>query len=178
MDIPVHNQILWHACRSANKRLGKNENAKDAPLLYFPSFFRGSWCNDTNQVSEMLGGKQFPQQFFQTLWKVDKEEIFNEIGSYAGQNLRDAMDSPAVFDPSYDFLYDVGIYTPSDHLDIPGNVPSEPSTVQTLLTEVVYDGIYKKAATRLYSAFGTGERTKPAELSGVGRAQRRGEQYG
>ena len=52
MDLPVHDEILWHACVKANAALGGD--AASDPRLAFPYLVRGSWMNDMNQVSPLL----------------------------------------------------------------------------------------------------------------------------
>src|SRR5688572_18217393 len=49
MDLPIHDAILWKACLVAKERLGPD--AIGDPRHFFPLLVRGSWVNDTNQVT-------------------------------------------------------------------------------------------------------------------------------
>jgi hypothetical protein len=51
MDLTVHNQILWHACVEARRRLKlRNElSLENDPTTYFPYLVGGNWITDMNQ---------------------------------------------------------------------------------------------------------------------------------
>jgi hypothetical protein len=58
MDLPVHNQILWHACVEAERRLGDNKIG--SPTACYPYLVCGSWMNDMNQstiFTDFIGTK-------------------------------------------------------------------------------------------------------------------------
>src|SRR5262245_48979526 len=81
MDLPVHDEILWHACVLASRKLDGASRIGD-PRLAFPFLVRGSWMNDTNQVSPLLDMTKSAdlsldhRALFKGLWKLNLEDQF------------------------------------------------------------------------------------------------------
>lgn len=183
MDLSIHNQILWHACRRATQKLQLGAENPRSPLLHFPRLVRGGWINDMNQASCFFdftgapgGYKQFPEEFFRQLWACDQKELFNELTTQMSANFATA--AAAKMEPLQAALYDVGKYDPADHLD---ELPVEPGNVnhrfeanaESGLTPAVHRAIYKVAATRLYTAMSEGgvdRRLSTEKLTLLGRA--------
>ena len=120
MDIPVHNQILWEACALARERLGGAWIAD--PSAYFPLLARGSWMNDTNQVTvfsdalRKLAPKVGPpmKQLLQALWQLERREIIEKM---RGVDLGLGTKAEAVSATATD-IDAFGKYDRFDHLDV------------------------------------------------------------
>jgi len=129
MDLPVHDQILWQACLAARARLKAEERIAD-PVHYFPLLVRGSWFNDTCQVSPFtdLLTKPPPDPaksygftpgdvsaaFFDAYWSQELDRVIARLGRYDGQAAVKASQLAIELQNAADF----GQYLSHDHLDV------------------------------------------------------------
>jgi hypothetical protein len=128
MDLPIHDEILWHACVKARQALGSN--AAMDPLLAFPYLVRGSWMNDMNQVSPLLdkaNPKDLGEQqitLFHGLWKLELAELFEAPTRLkAMAHSGDLLNARAQFLGAPQQINGFGKYDARDHLDVEANEP-------------------------------------------------------
>lgn len=128
MDLPIHDEILWHGCVKAHQALG-TDSVMD-PRLAFPYLVRGSWMNDMNQVSPLLdktrkvdlGAQQVT--LFHGLWKLELADLFaapTRLQSMAHSNELVAARAEYLGAPQH--VNGFGKYNRLDHLDVVDNAP-------------------------------------------------------
>ncbi len=128
MDLPVHDDILWHACVLASRRLDGASRIGD-PRLAFPFLVRGSWMNDTNQVSPFLERNKTAdlsleqRALFRGLWRLSLEDLFERARSKTdGFVLLTEQKKIMQLDPENTDGF--GVYLRHDHLDIVTDQPA------------------------------------------------------
>ncbi len=189
MDLPVHNQILWHACLLAKERLGGDAIAD--PLHFFPLMVRGSWYNDTNQVTPFtdllapapnaaldpyrqgaLG--DVPKQFFHTYWGGESKRLLARLEGYDANIAKAAKVHCDKLTGADDF----GKYSPFDHMDVileedavreydPARI--EKSRIAKTVTESLDSATTRLSASSTRPAT-LENRTAPGSCSALGRA--------
>jgi hypothetical protein len=125
VDLPIHDQILWQACVLAETRL--NGKYLDRPTKYFPLLSRGSWLNDTNQVSCFTDFFSKPQSgkytaavddrthsFFVKYWEQKTDEVIGRLARRDAALAADALKLCKQLTSATDF----GTYTNHDHMDV------------------------------------------------------------
>lgn len=126
MDLAIHNDILWQGCVLAERRL-RNQNPIGDPRLFFPYLVRGSWMNDTNQVSPLLDLNTRvdvdanQRVLFHGLWKLSLEDLFVRISSFADGGVL-MPHAPKIMAGDQN-VEGFGVYEPLDHLDVLKDIP-------------------------------------------------------
>jgi hypothetical protein len=182
MDLPVHNQILWHACLLAKQRLGGAAIAD--PVHYFPLMVRGSWFNDTNQVSpfaDLFTKTPVPEQryqgakvnettraFFTAYWNEELVRVLGRLKRHDSQ----AADAAEPLCRQLTAADDFQRYDAFDHLDVLSDEASKYEYDGTRIAKTVQESLLV-ATTRLADSTTTDAsvkgRTDPASVSLLGR---------
>jgi len=134
MDLPIHDQILWYACKEAERRLGANAIA--SPTACYPYLVCGSWMNDMNQSSiftEFISGttKDVDNSFaasaaidgaFKVLWIQQLDAMLERMknGSPGAAAAADAFMKtfPDALEIDSTATASFGKYCRYDHLDV------------------------------------------------------------
>jgi hypothetical protein len=182
MDLRYHERIIWNACLEARAPSVAANPAHD-PLSSFGALSRGSWMNDTNQVtcftdllSAAAGGRggnapvatvdDAVRTVLQQYWVIQKDRIVSTITK------RDASLGAAnanVLGRLVDTA-DFGSYTTLEHLDVLGEAPDAEGLVAGKDHQVTstIDATFSLCRNRLKRAAG-GQRFEPQWLSELGR---------
>ncbi|MBK7864999.1 MAG: hypothetical protein IPJ65_41650 [Archangiaceae bacterium] len=178
MDLPIHDQILWQACVLAEARLGGS--GLDRPTKYFPLLSRGSWLNDTNQVSCFTDFFSNPKAghyvaavddrthaFFVEYWAQKTDEVVGRLARRDAGLAADAMNLCRQLTSAADF----GTYTNHDHLDVLLETDQEYDGTNVART---VKGSLDSIATRLEMSTlvdtSRAARLAPVQASALGRA--------
>jgi hypothetical protein len=183
MDLPVHDEILWHACILASRKLDGASRIGD-PRLAFPFLVRGSWMNDTNQVSPLLDMTKRAdlsleqRTLFRGLWKLNLEDQFEKARHKTdGFVLMGAKQQIMQRDPENTDGF--GVYLRHDHLDIVVDQPAteyDPewtSEARAGRAATVHTTVEKHVMTRLITStidHAPEPRLDPISLTVLGRA--------
>ena len=119
MDLPVHNRILWQACKIAAQRLDASNQIGD-PRVYFPWLVRGSWMNDYSQATLFTDNiKLKPENLrrtFDILWRVYRDDLLDNMQRNVEHDVAEQSRKVAL---SMDAdANTIGKYNPLDHLDV------------------------------------------------------------
>lgn len=145
MDLPIHDQILWYACKEAERRLGADAIA--SPTAYYPYLVCGSWMNDMNQSSIftdfILGAKKDVDNSFaasaaidgafKVLWIQQLDTMLERMKSgspdaaAAGDAFRKAF--PDALDRDTTAISGFGKYNRYDHLDVLENTAANENSL-------------------------------------------------
>ncbi len=135
MDLNVHSQVLWYACKEAERRLGDNKIGN--PTAYYPYINCGSWVNDNNQstiFTDFIGNKDKDaansrfsvdgeiENLFETMWLVELKEDLRRMGKGSAIARSASSQFEALF-PQATSEHDnatalFGQYCRFDHLDL------------------------------------------------------------
>ncbi|RYZ09227.1 MAG: hypothetical protein EOO73_05560 [Myxococcales bacterium] len=178
MDLAVHDEILWHACVVASRRIGDPQRD---PRLAYPYLVKGSWMNDMNQASPLLdvaGNPNVgPEQatLFEGLWRLSLKDLFDE----RLRNLPDHQPllqvAPAIL-ASPQNVDGFGQYNPFDHLDVPIDRPADEydaawsSADRFGRASTAHFTVWRHVPNRLRHTSVTDQRFTPFGLTSLGRA--------